>query len=320
MLEAKYGETFAILRKAVRPVLVSHPNPDGDTLGSALGMWHALKVVGVQARLFCVSEVPRQYWFMKGADAYMSSFRMFEDADVVCTFDAGDLIFAGIQEGLQGFRGVLLNIDHHYTNKRFGQVNVVNVEASSTAEVVYSMVRCERVGLTRDMATCLLTGILTDTSGLSNPGTTTGAFAAVAELVRAGAKVQEVHSRLVRNISVPAMRVWGHALSRLKYDVGLRLAGTAIFEDDLTELGLDSESVAGVSNFLSRNLIAESIMVLREEGEMVRGSLRTVLGGDVSAVAAQLGGGGHRKAAGFAVEGELVERETYWGVERVRVQ
>lgn len=318
---------WKMLCSASRPVLVAHPHPDGDTLGAALAMWNALRLeksgTGDVWRpvVFCADTPPENYVYMSGVAQVTSDRTVFLDADVICTFDAGDLVFAGIASEVASARargGVrVMNVDHHATNQLFGDLNIVDVSACSTAEVVMRLLRCAGVQFTKDVATCLLTGILTDTSGFSNAGTTRVSFELAAELLRAGAKIQEVQRHVVRNMPIGGLRLWGSALERLKYDEARGMATTMVMNEDYVRHALDDEHAEGISNFLNRCLMAESVMVLKERNGEVRGSLRTVSGErDVSQVAKKLGGGGHKKAAGFVMKGAVKEMPTGWGVVR----
>lgn len=305
-------------RSAKKVILVAHPKPDGDTLGAAVAMLGWCEENGIPAVGFCVDEVPSQYVGLRGTERFVSDITVFQDAevDLVSVFDAGDLRFAGIADAISAMpkRPVILNFDHHATNEKFGDVNVLDITSAATAEVVYRFLQTIDAPISPDVATALLTGLHFDTGGFMNPATTTGAFETASALVRCGGKLREVHRRLVRNKPVPALRLWGTALSRLKYDSQLGLASTALFADDVQEG--DAEYIEGISNFLGRNLDCKAILVLKEipDGK-VKGSFRTIEEVDVSLPAKYLGGGGHKKAAGFTITGKIKETPDGWAVE-----
>jgi phosphoesterase RecJ-like protein len=307
------------LTKATRVLIVAHKKPDGDTLGAAAAVFNYCRSRGIAATGFCADPVPDQYGFMPGTDEFVHDPAVFRDSahDVLAVFDAGDLRYAGVADHVAAMpkRPHILNFDHHATNERFGDVNVLDVSASSTAEVVYRFLQDRGAEIDRAIATCLLTGILTDTGNFSNPATTHGCLEAASDLLRRGAKVQEVANRLVRNKSVESLRLWGDVLSRLKYNDKLGVASTVIFAKDMERDGIDDEHVEGVANFLNNFLDVKIVLVLKETADgKVKGSFRTSEEVDVSAIAKVLGGGGHKKAAGFTVPGRIVETPQGWRV------
>ena len=314
-----HREAHERMRGARRVLIVAHKKPDGDTLGAATAMFNFCRARGIEATGFCHDIVPHQYSYMPGTEEFTADHGVFADPahDVLAVFDAGDLRFAGIADLVASMPvpPTIVNFDHHATNERFGAVNVVDVKASSTAEVVYDFLRTVGADIDREIATCLLTGIVTDTGSFSNPATTDSALEAASDLVRRGAKMQEVSTKLMRNKSLTSLRLWGKVLARLKHNDALGVASTAIFAEDLAEEGIDEEHVEGISNFLNQFLDAKVVLVLKElPDNKVKGSFRTAEDIDVSAPAKILGGGGHKKAAGFTVPGRIKETERGWQV------
>lgn len=308
------------LVNAKRVLIVSHPKPDGDTLGAACAMLEFCRSRGIPADAWCKDVVPEQYSYMPRSDEFTADPAIFwsQPHDVLAVFDAGDLRFAGIADIIpkMPMKPRILNFDHHATNERFGDVNVLDVAASSTAEVVYDFLRQNGEEISHAASICLLTGILTDTGNFSNPATTWTSLVAASDLLRRGAKIQEVSRHLLRNKSIPALRLWGQALSRLKHNPRDGVASTAVFLSDIAEAGIDDEHVEGLSNFLNMFLDAKILLVLKElpDGK-VKGSYRSASDIDVSALALRHGGGGHKKAAGFTIPGKIVESPEGWRVE-----
>lgn len=316
-IKHRYAAAQDALRRARRILIVSHKKPDGDTLGAAAGLLLACHSWGFPADAFCLDPVPPPYRYMPGTEQFSTDPALFAAADTIAVCDAGDLAYAGIERFVldRTVKPVIINFDHHATNRHFGDINVVDAGASSTAEVVYHFLEFCRAEVSQKVATSLLTGILTDTSVFSNPATTSASLDAASALMRRGAKIQDVSNRLMRNKPIEALKLWGEVLSRLKYDAHLGIASTVIFERDLRESGVEDEHVEGLSNFLNHVLSAKVVMVLRElPGGKVKGSLRTAEEIDVSALAKLLGGGGHKKAAGFTVSGKIVEANGAWRV------
>jgi len=313
-----YKSAHDILKRAKSVLLVAHRKPDGDAVGSTAAIVNWCAKEGIAVTPFCADPVPSQFMYMRGAERYTTDLAEFgRGHDVVMVCDSGDLRYAGIAEHMSGMRHgpVVLNFDHHATNELYGDINIVDPKASSASEIVYRFLRHVRAEIDQDIATCLLTGILTDTGNFSNPATTRSSMEAASHLLRRGARLHDVARNTLRNKSVGSLRLWGAVLSRLKYNERLGVASTAIFVRDI-DAGADSEQVEGVSNFLNANLDAKVIMVLKEMPDgTVRGSLRSADDVDVSELAKVMGGGGHKKAAGFSIPGRIVELEDGWKVE-----
>ncbi|MEK7516297.1 MAG: DHH family phosphoesterase [Patescibacteria group bacterium] len=312
-------EVLSAALASERLMLVSHRKPDGDTLGSALAFGHMIERFGREPLRYCSDPVPEPYRFLHGADRVTSSItaaRQFAP-DTIAVFDAGDLRYAGIDElvGMLPKRPIIIDIDHHITNERFGDINFIVPEASSTAEVVYSIFRGSNFAIDRPVATCLLAGLLTDTGNFSNPATTAAALRLGAELLSAGADFRRAFGNLVQNKTIPALRLWGTALSRLRWDDDFQAAATAICQNDLDACGSSEESAEGISNFLHAVLQTDTVVVLREvPGGKLKASLRSNGDRDVSELAKRYGGGGHRKAAGFTMDGTLNVSDTEWKI------
>jgi len=306
------------LEQAKNVVTVSHRRPDGDTIGSALSLATALEAAGKSVRCFCVDAVPISLAPFVGAREFTADPGVFAGADTVIVLDSGDLRFVGADSILSGLapKPFVINIDHHAINEKFGDVNLVVTEAASTTEAVFALLKIMRASVTPEMATNILMGIVTDTMMFFNPATTASSLHAAAELERLGGDLKKVSRLVSKNKNIESLVLWGKALERLKWDKARSRVTTAIMVNELTGMAPGDDAVDGLSNFLNNNLSAKTIMVLRElEGGMVKGSLRTASDDvDVCEEAVKYGGGGHRKAAGFAVRGRIVEKENEWTV------
>ncbi len=303
---------------AKRVVVVPHKNPDGDTLGAATAFLEYLRANNVQATLWCKTAASVALQFLPNAHELKSDPAIWEreQFDTVCFFDAGDIIFAGAADAMQLLRTrpTIINFDHHFTNKKFGIYNFVDTAAASTTEVLYNYFGIVGGKITAPIATSLLAGLMTDTGNFSNPATTETALAAGAMLVRAGGNYAAILGYTYRNKTTDGLKLWGTALSRLIIKPEMDLAYTVITRADMAGLKVSDNDVEGVSNFMVALGEAKIIMVLKETQDgFVKGSLRTTHEGvDVSEMAAQFGGGGHKKASGFSVKGKLEMKGGDW--------
>jgi len=307
-----------VLAGARRVLTVSHRKPDGDALGSTTAFINFCLGRGIAVTAFCADPPPEQYAYLPGIERFTSDRSVFQDRgyDALVVFDSGDLRYAGVADLVAGMprRPVMISFDHHATNERYADINVVDAGASSTAEVIYNYLLDAGAVIDPDLATCLLTGIYTDTDSFTNPATTDKALRAASYLIGRGAQIQTISIRLTHNKSLPSLRLWGQVFSRLKFDEALGIASTAVFCEDCA--GVGDDQVEGMANFLNNFLESKVVLVLKEvPGGLVKGSFRTAAEIDVSAVAKQLGGGGHRKAAGFTIPGRIAETASGWRVE-----
>lgn len=307
-----------LLQNSKRTLLVSHKKPDGDTLGGATAILNYLLREGKEVRIFCVDRIPEQYSYLPSIEHFTSDPAIFEeDFDLVCLFDASDPAYAGVADLIKSMprRPTIVNIDHHATNLRFGDLNVLFTDASSTAEVIYRFCEANRVFIDPRMATCLLTGIITDTSNFVNPATNAVCIRAASDLLVCGARLGDITNFLMRNKTVHGLQIWGHALERIRENNELGIASTVVRDTDLAEIGAEvGDAVEGLANFLTAVLNVPIIMVLYEKTDgTVKGSLRSARK-DVSLIAKIYGGGGHKKAAGFSVTGAVGEENGLWQI------
>ena len=287
--------------------LVSHPNPDGDTLGAAVAFAEYLEILGKEVKIFCLTPVPEKFGFLNNIHLVSADPAVFLNMDAITILDCGDLRFAGVAETLKDNPTMIINIDHHATNEKYGYLNMVKVGAASTTEVVYDFFKINGVRITPTMATALLTGLITDTDNFSNSATSYNSLTASSELLRLGANWTVIHHSLVQNKSIAILKLWGLILSRLTKRENTEMAYTYLTMKDLIQYGINDDDVEGVSNFLNKLDGAKISLFIKETADgKIKGSFRTTDNEtDVSALAKKMGGGGHKKAAGFTTVGTI---------------
>ncbi|MFA4954315.1 MAG: DHH family phosphoesterase [Patescibacteria group bacterium] len=304
-----YGRLHEELRRAGRVLLVAHKKPDGDTLGASSAMLMWLAGQGKQVTAFCADKPAPSLAFLDCVHLYTDDPAVFDATyDVVMIFDSGDLRYCGVQDHVPRLPAgyLLVNIDHHATNERYGHMNIVLPEASSTSEIMHRFFAHNNIALDPKIATALLTGIYFDTSNFSNASTRSETIAAASHMLSAGAHNGEILHHMLHNKSIDMLRIWGVMLSRLRHNTELDVVSTYILEADSSDV--TPEAIDGAANFLN-SVVGDSdtIMVLRElPGGFIKGSFRSIRR-DVSKLAKLMGGGGHRKAAGFTVPGRIEE-------------
>ncbi|GEM_PF-155804 len=308
-----------IILAAKKPLLISDERIDGDSLGSSLAILDYLKRLGRSPQVYVCEAVPEKYRFLPHAELCTTDKTVFDDPDVdlVISFDCSDGAYIrGLTSKLPG-RPTVVNIDHHATNLRYGDVNLVIVGSPATAEVVYQFFVVNGIEPGKDAAICLLAGLCFDTTIFSNSGTDERAFRAASDLLMRGARIQDVIRALFRNRSVALLRLWGTALERLTLHPIHGFIATFITRADMTEHNVTDDEVEGLSNFLGLVTEAHTIIVMKEgPNKDVKVSMRSQRH-DVSAIAKSFGGGGHVKAAGFTFpNASLEEKNAAWYLAR----
>ncbi len=310
-----------ILQSARRIHCICHRNPDGDAMGALMGMGLLLEqqFADKEVQFHCVDAVPETFHFLPGALRVTAppASEAFHPAEDVCVFlDSAEPKLTELHETHKPlFDGTIRSVmlDHHPGNPRYGTVNLLVPEACSTCEVAVGLADMLEWPLTADIATCLLTGVYTDTGGLLHSNTTGQVYRTVARLLRAGARRQEVVHAVFRTAKMSTLRLWGRVLEK----VSLTEEGgaiSAVTEGDFRATGADYSELTGAIDYVNAIPGMKFSLILSERAGKVRGSLRTLREDvDVSKMAGKFHGGGHRKAAGFAMPGHL-KPEVRWKV------
>jgi bifunctional oligoribonuclease and PAP phosphatase NrnA len=303
------------IRAADRLLLTTHENPDGDALGSLLALHHILGRLGKDSVMFLSAKefpLPVEYRFLPLEEVFHEPPADIVDRMVVF-LDCGNIDRMPV-EWLRREDGQILNIDHHHDNTRFGDVNLVDTDASSTAEIVYELAKELGVEPTPQIAGALYVGLVTDTGRFMYENTHPGAHRMAAELIEAGVDVNDTYRRLYEHVPIEKLRLVARALDKLEQVEDCALAITYIAAEDYRETGASEVLTEGIIDYL-RALEGASVAALvrdKPDGPGARKvSLRSVDGRiDVSRIAREKGGGGHERAAGFSTDlayGELVE-------------
>jgi phosphoesterase RecJ-like protein len=298
-----HKQIYDLLVNAREPVFISDERLDGDSLGSALALADFVASLGKTVPVYVAATVPIQYRRLPRVHQCTTSLQIFEnpEIDLVVVFDCSDAEFVrGLVQRIPGNPQVV-NIDHHTTNGRYGHVNQVVEDAPATAAVIHQFFEENQLVLSRDAATCLLTGLCFDTTAFSNNATNERALASASKLVMGGARVQEVIQAMFFNRSVSALRVWGCALERIEEDREQQMISTYLTRRDIEEHQVSDDEIDGLSNFLNLVTDIDTLRVFRETSDgHVQVSMRS-LTRDVAEIAKQHGGGGHKRAAGYVI-------------------
>jgi phosphoesterase RecJ-like protein len=307
------GAVAAALRDGDRFLVVTHENPDGDALGSMLGLALGLRSLGKDVEMFLAGDAPTpvEYRFLPLDDVRRTLPDDLEDRIVVAV-DCANERRLGPDDAAFRRAASVVDIDHHHDNSRFGAVNVVDGRASSTAEIVRDLLRELDVELTATIAEALYTGLVTDTGRFQYTNTTPKALRLAAELVEAGADVHGIFRHVYETVQFAKLKLLARALDRAQLFAGGRLVVSHLLKDDFAQVGAEEPYSEGIIDHLRAVEGSEMVALIREpprgEGPPRRVSLRSSHDEvDVSAIARQAGGGGHPQAAGFSSEWSVEE-------------
>lgn len=302
-------QAHQLIKPAQCPLLICHISPDGDAIGSLVGLGRVLRQMGLVPIMACSDPVPHTLCFIPDTDEIVSEIDT--PFDLVIALDSSDMERLGHFPKLPGFADVpLLNIDHHLTNLRFGDVNLVDSQAASTAEIVLQLLEVLAAPLDSDTATALLAGIVSDTRGFRTDNVTPQVMETALRLMKAGASLPYVSRHSLDSRSTAAVRLWGAALAQLQIEDRVIWANITLAARHETGY-MDNGDASLVSFLISAEDADAAVVFVELDDRRVEIGLRAKPGFDVARVAFQFGGGGHALAAGCTLPGPLDEAQTH---------
>ena len=301
----------AELRSRARFLLTAHEGPDGDALGSLLGLHKVLTQLGKDSVMFMAAKefpLPVEYRFLPLEEVFHEP-----PADMGCRtvvfLDCGNIDRMPVEWLTAGDNDVI-NIDHHHDNTCFGDINLVDVDASCTAEIVYELAILLRATITPEIAAALYVGLITDTGKFMYENTNARTHQIAAELIEAGVDVDDTYRRLYEHVPLEKLRLVSRALDGISSHCDGKLVISYITTADYEATGAGEEMTEGLIDHLRSIEGVKVAAVIRDLGNRGRAarkvSLRSSAGEvDVSAIARLNGGGGHKRAAGFSTDLEF---------------
>ena len=296
------SQVVELIEKKNTFAITTHRRPDGDGVGSSLGLCWLLRSLGKSAEVITSDTVPQTYHNLPGADEIRRVTRIDREYDAVFVIECSDLERPGI-EGLD--REFTVNIDHHATSEHFGTVNWIDSTASAVGEMIYNL--CKAIGgrISREIAECLYMALVTDTGSFHFSNTTDRTLKVASELVKAGVSPSKISEAVYNSYPWSRIELMRQVLSTVRRDPSGRVASMR----QSLEMRRSSGAVDGDNNgFVNIPLAAREVLAvvyMREVGpDSYRVSLRSKGDINVAKVAEKFGGGGHRNAAGCQIEGE----------------
>jgi phosphoesterase RecJ-like protein len=291
------------LARAEKVIIASHVRPDGDAIGSLLGLGLALQNAGKQVQMILADGCPASFRYLEGSEQIQKTPQ--GEHDTFITVDCAD--FKRVGKIFENFGPPDINIDHHITNEKFGKLNLIEAEEVATSAILTNHLPAWDLQITRPVAAALLTGIITDTLGFRTANTTPEALRQAATLMETGVDMPEIYMRALVRRTFPSARYWGAGLSSLESKHGI-VWGTLTVADR-KKVGYGGNDDADLINLISAIEGNKVGMVFVEQSDQhVKISWRALEPGvDVSPIAKHFGGGGHAAAAGADIPGALNE-------------
>lgn len=301
---SRFDELNAFLESAGHILIVSHLHPDGDAISSTLAMGHLLKQSGKKVTMVNEDPVPRRFSFLPGVEEILPAEQVSGTYQHVIALDCADKERMGSCRLLIAENAEIVNLDHHATNDRFGDVNIIDPEAAATVEMIFDWVEENNFPVHESLAACLYTGLLTDTGGFRYSNTSPKVLRQAAKLVETGIEAHKIADRALETVTMEQLNLLQSALSTLqKSDDGL-IAWMFLSKEEMDRVADPHASLDGIVNY-ARNIYGVDVGILyREEDDgTIKVSFRSREKVDVGQVAKSFGGGGHARAAGCSISG-----------------
>ena len=299
------------IKKARHLLVASHCDPDGDAIGSLLALGLAVGKLEKKVTIYNASPIPAVYRFLPSMERIVRQIKKAATYDAALILDCGHISRVGDAHESLSQIPVIINIDHHITNTRFGNIQLIDPTACSTAEIIYRLIKALNIPIDRAIATSIYTGILTDTGSFRFSNTNQAAFAISKEMVQLGVEPYDVAQQVFGKYSLGRIKLLNLALDSIEISDNGKLSIMTLTNEMFTETGTHPEDVDGMINYARRIEDVKVAALIQEQknGKKQRNdtrnfhvSLRSDGSVDVAAIAGAFGGGGHSNAAGFQVE------------------
>jgi phosphoesterase RecJ-like protein len=289
-------------------LVTAHIGPEGDAIGSGMALTLGLRSIGKKADMVVRDPIPRQLWFLPGREIVFQREKISGPVDALVAVDCGDLERTGFFNSERPHVGRIINIDHHVTNRKFGDVNWVISEAAATGEMIYDLLRAMNIRITQPIATALYTSIASETGSYHYTNTTSKVFRMAAELVELGADAVSIARHLFESQTEGRLRLMAEVFSGLALDPGGKIAWTSVTLPMYGRTGTDAEDTENFVNYLKFIEGVEVALIFKQiDQRSYKISFRSAGSVDVARIAGRFGGGGHVYASGCVVEGELAD-------------
>lgn len=330
-----YIQAYLKIKNSRNLLIVSHVNPDGDALSSLCAFLELASLLNIKATAYSEFKKGHELNHLPYESEIISNknnLAPLTTYDVIVVVDCGSLartnLAAEIKEADTSVdRPYIIEIDHHPKIDDFADLEIRQTEKAATTEIIYNLLKENKIIFNKNLANCVLTGLLTDTGNFFYSNSSNVNIAIASEMLSYGAQFPKIINNTLRNKNLLTMKLWGITINNLQINEEYNLAYSVLTKDELDNLiklgskqeidnYLSSDVYGDIAGFLSTLSDVQAIMLLREEEfGKIKGSLRTARANvDISGLAKELGGGGHPKASGFVLSGHIVKKESGWEI------
>jgi phosphoesterase RecJ-like protein len=306
-MQQQLNEVAKALLEAKRIAIISHKNPDGDTLGSQLALGGALKELGKDVVLYNKDKVASKFNFIAGADQVAQYHDGMELPEIVVFVDCAEPQLAGFTVEDDVLMGkTIINIDHHASNKHYGKWNYVVSTAGANCQNIYHVIGAIGGTITKEIATALYTGLSTDTGNFMFDNVSSETLRIAADLKDIGANTDAVRLKLYESSSKKKIEMLKYILNNLHISADGQYAWSSISHQMIEELQPESTDIDGLINTIKDIEGVEIAILFRGvEANRTKASLRSKVWADVNQIAGMFGGGGHVRASGVSIDGDV---------------
>ena len=306
-MQQQLNEVAKALLEAKRIAIISHKNPDGDTLGSQLALGGALKELGKDVVLYNKDKVASKFNFIAGADQVVQYHDGMELPEIVVFVDCAEPQLAGFTVEDDVLMGkTIINIDHHASNKHYGKWNYVVSTAGANCQNIYHVIGAIGGTITKEIATALYTGLSTDTGNFMFDNVSSETLRIAADLKDIGANTDAVRLKLYESSSKKKIEMLKYILNNLHISADGQYAWSSISHQMIEELQPESTDIDGLINTIKDIEGVEIAILFRGvEANRTKASLRSKVWADVNQIAGMFGGGGHVRASGVSIDGDV---------------
>ena len=293
-----------------------HVSPDGDAVGSVLALFNALKSLNKDCYIISKDTLSENLKFLKGSDEITGEItEPVDETDVVVVLDCGNL--ERVSANLKEFTGTIVNIDHHLSNDKYGDINYIDSNAAATAEIVFELLNLMGISfekedrIIKDIGTCMYTSIVTDTGAYRHSNVTERTHKISAVLKKIGVDNTFIYQSLFDNKDFSRIKLIGKALSSMKLILNGKVALLEIDKNFTADLGIDVGDTSDIISYGLQIKGVEVTLLLKEVEDGVKASLRAKSYVDVRKIAEVFGGGGHIRASGIKIKNMSMEEAKY---------
>lgn len=289
-------------------LVLAHVFPDGDAFGSTFAMGHLLQKLNKSFTLANEDHLPQKYAYLSRELDIVKTETVIDVPNHVISLDCADYSRLGSITERISSSSKILNIDHHPTNDHYGELHVIRADAAATAEIMFDLIEHMQIPWSKELATAVYTGMLTDTGGFRYANTTPELLEKASKLLQYGVEANQLSYELLEKRSKAHMKLLKRSLQTLAFDHAGRICWMIVTEKDIVQTKASIEDLDGLINY-PRNIegVEAGVLFKQMDKNTVKVSLRSMDPVNVSVVASRLGGGGHRNASGVTMKGSLNE-------------